>query len=50
LGDRIGVDLNEVVGGALDSYWIRCTLQGTHDEHKDEHTGLTWKTIAEEKP
>lgn len=26
----------------MDSYWIRCTLQGPHDEHKDEHTGLTW--------
>lgn len=25
-----------------DSYWIRCTLSGPHDEHKDEHTGLTW--------
>lgn len=26
----------------MDSYWIRCTLWGPHDEHKDEHTGLTW--------
>ncbi len=34
----------------LDGYWIRCTLQGPHDEHKDEHTGLTWKTPAEEQP
>lgn len=25
-----------------DSYWIRCTLQGEHREHKDENTGLTW--------
>lgn len=29
----------------LDSYWIRCTLAGPHDEHKDENTGLTWKTM-----
>jgi hypothetical protein len=29
----------------VDAYWIRCTLQGPHDEHKDEHTGLTW-TVA----
>lgn len=30
----------------MDSYWIRCTLQGPHDEHKDEHTGLTWTAIS----
>ncbi|GIM88874.1 hypothetical protein Ato02nite_006670 [Paractinoplanes toevensis] len=29
-----------------DSYWIRCTLSGPHDEHEDEHTGLTWRTDA----
>lgn len=29
-----------------DSYWIRCTLSGPHDEHKDEHTGLTWRSEA----
>lgn len=28
----------------MDSYWIRCTLSGPHDEHKDENTGLTWRT------
>lgn len=27
----------------VDSYWIRCTLQGPHDEHQDEHTGLAWR-------
>jgi hypothetical protein len=26
----------------VDGYWIRCTLSGSHDEHKDAHTGLTW--------
>jgi hypothetical protein len=26
----------------MDSYWIRCTLAGQHDEHEDEHTGLRW--------
>lgn len=26
----------------MDGYWIVCDLQGPHDEHKDEHTGLTW--------
>lgn len=30
----------------LDSYWIRCTLIGSHDEHKDENTGLTWKSSS----
>lgn len=28
----------------MDSYWIRCTLSVPHDEHHDEHTGLTWRT------
>jgi hypothetical protein len=28
----------------VDSYPIRCTLQGPHDEHEDEHTGLTWRS------
>lgn len=27
-----------------DSYWIRCTLTHPHTEHKDEHTGLTWRS------
>jgi hypothetical protein len=26
----------------VDGYWIVCDLRGPHDEHKDEHTGLTW--------
>lgn len=26
----------------MDSYWIRCTLLGQHEEHEDEHTGLRW--------
>lgn len=30
----------------VDRYWIRCTLSGPHDEHEDEHTGLTWRTRA----
>jgi hypothetical protein len=30
----------------VDSYWIRCTLAVPHDEHKDEHTGLTWVSQA----
>lgn len=30
-----------------DSYWIRCTLQGPHDEHKDANTGLTWRSAEE---
>jgi hypothetical protein len=30
-----------------DSYWIRCTLSGPHDEHKDENTGLTWRAEAQ---
>jgi hypothetical protein len=29
-----------------DSYWIRCTLSGKHDEHEDEHTGLTWVDLG----
>lgn len=27
----------------VDSYWITCDLLGPHDEHEDEHTGLTWR-------
>jgi len=27
-----------------DGYWITCDRTGPHDEHKDEHTGLTWRT------
>lgn len=30
----------------MDRYWIRCTFMGPHDEHKDEITGLTWRTEA----
>ncbi len=30
----------------VDGYWIRCTLQGTHDDHQDEHTGLAWTATA----
>nr|WP_221374537.1 hypothetical protein [Actinoplanes polyasparticus] len=30
-----------------DGYWITCDLQGAHDEHKDENTGLTWCTQPE---
>jgi hypothetical protein len=30
----------------VDGYLIRCSLQGQHDEHKDEHTGLTWRTTS----
>ncbi len=30
----------------VDSYWIRCTLTGSHDEHEDENTGLTWRAEA----
>lgn len=26
----------------VDSYWIRCTKAGPHDEHEDSNTGLTW--------
>jgi hypothetical protein len=26
----------------MDSYWMRCTLRGPHDEHEDEHTGFRW--------
>lgn len=33
---------------AVDPYWIRCTLVLPHDEHEDEHTGLTWQTKKEE--
>ncbi|MEU4558396.1 hypothetical protein AB0F72_08400 [Actinoplanes sp. NPDC023936] len=33
-----------------DGFWIRCTLTGPHDEHRDGHTGLTWKTNAEGTP
>jgi hypothetical protein len=29
-----------------DGYWIVCDLRGPHDEHKDEHTGLTWKAAG----
>lgn len=28
----------------IDSYWIRCTLLGKHDEHEDSHTGLKWRS------
>lgn len=28
---------------AVDGYWIRCGLLGSHLEHEDSHTGLTWK-------
>ncbi len=28
----------------IDSYWIRCSLAGEHDEHEDSHTGLTWRS------
>lgn len=28
----------------IDSYWIRCTLIGKHDEHEDSHTGLKWRS------
>jgi hypothetical protein len=31
----------------MDSYWIRCTMWGPHDDHEDEHTGLTWRTEAQ---
>lgn len=31
-----------------DGYWSTCDLRGPHDRHKDEHTGLTWTTTAEE--
>lgn len=27
----------------IDSYWIRCTRLGEHDEHEDSHTGLRWR-------
>lgn len=36
--------------GQLDAYWIRCTLQGPHGEHKDEHTGLTWTATVPKAP
>ncbi len=29
---------------AVDAYWITCDRRGDHDEHEDEHTGLTWRT------
>lgn len=29
----------------IDSYWIRCTLLGKHDEHEDSHTGLKWRSV-----
>lgn len=32
----------------MDGYWITCDLQGPHDEHKDEHTGLTWRSTERE--
>lgn len=28
----------------IDSYWIRCTLPGKHNEHEDSHTGLKWRS------
>jgi len=42
----------------VDSYWITCDVLGPHDEHQDEHTGLTWRdpstirdvTSPKEKP
>lgn len=37
----------------IDSYWIRCTLLGKHDEHEDSNTGLTWRSglpVEGEKP
>lgn len=27
----------------VDSYMIRCTRLGAHDEHQDSHTGLSWR-------
>jgi hypothetical protein len=27
-----------------DGYWISCDLSGPHVDHKDEHTGLTWRS------
>lgn len=27
----------------VDAYWIKCDVLGPHDEHEDEHTGLTWR-------
>ena len=30
----------------VDAYWIRCTLLGSHDEHHDENTGLTWRSLG----
>jgi len=27
----------------VDAYWITCDVIGLHDEHEDEHTGLTWR-------
>jgi len=26
----------------VDSYWIRCSRVGPHDDHEDSDTGLTW--------
>lgn len=28
----------------IDSYWIRCTRLGKHDEHEDSNTGLNWRS------
>lgn len=41
--------LDHFTADQTDGYWIRCDVLGPHDVHKDEHTGLTWKT-PEEKP
>lgn len=32
----------------IDPYWIVCLVEGPHDEHYDEHTGLRWKVKKEE--
>ena len=32
----------------VDGYWIRCTLTTPHGEHEDEHTGLRWRSRADE--
>lgn len=26
----------------IDPYWIACVLEGVHDQHYDEYTGLRW--------
>lgn len=31
----------------MDPYWIVCLLEGPHEEHHDEHTGLRWKVEKE---